>query len=75
MTVRVDAVYENGVLRPRERIDGLAEHARVQITVETQGPGHHPLSRCMGTLPDEDAAEMTRIVDAEFEGVNPDDWR
>ncbi len=34
MPITVDAIYENGVLKPAQPLP-LAEHARVQVTVET----------------------------------------
>ncbi len=34
----VDAIYENGVLRPIRSLD-LAEHQQVQVIVEVAAPG------------------------------------
>jgi predicted DNA-binding antitoxin AbrB/MazE fold protein len=34
MTQKIDAVYENGLLRPLETLN-LADHERVSVTVET----------------------------------------
>ena len=34
MTITVEAIYENGVLKPKEPLP-LKEHDRVQVTVET----------------------------------------
>ena len=34
MTMIIDAIYENGVLRPLGSLD-LAEHQQVRVTVET----------------------------------------
>ena len=34
MTLTIEAVYENGVLKPAQRLP-LPEHAKVQITVKT----------------------------------------
>jgi predicted DNA-binding antitoxin AbrB/MazE fold protein len=33
MTITVEAVYENGVLKPIERLP-LAEHEKVQVTIQ-----------------------------------------
>ena len=74
MTRTINAIYEGGVLRPLESLEGIAEHARVKITVEdVESPGGG-LAECIGTLPDEDAAEMRRIIESEFEQVNLGDW-
>lgn len=74
MTHKVDAIYENGVLRPLSRLDGIAERSRVRLTVESEPAGSHPISDCIGIMPDEDAAELSRIIEAEFEKVNPSEW-
>ena len=60
MMRKINAVYEGGVLRPLESLD-----------VE---PAGNALADCIGTLPDEDAAEMRRIVESEFEQVNLREW-
>ena len=74
MTRTINAVYEGGVLRPLQSLDGIAEHAQVRLTVETVDPPGNGLADCVGTLPDEDAAQMRRIVEQEFGRVNLNDW-
>ena len=69
-----NAVYEGGVLRPLQSLDGIAEHARVRLTVESVEPAGSGLADCIGTMPDEDAAEMRRIVESECEQVNLNAW-
>lgn len=75
MTRTVQALYENGVLRPLEPLEGVAEHSRVQVTVELEERRRHPLADCVGTLPDDDAEEMLRIIEEEFERVDAEEWR
>lgn len=71
MTRTIDAMYEGGVLRPLQALEGIPEHSRVRLTVvSAEVPGQN-LAECVGTLPDEDAAEMREIIDREFEQVNP----
>jgi predicted DNA-binding antitoxin AbrB/MazE fold protein len=70
----LQAIYENGVLKPVEPIVGLPDHAEVTITVDTSTPSR-PLDDWRGGLSDEDAAEMRKIIDEEFGQVNPDDWK
>ena len=70
----IEAVYENGVLRPLRPLQGIAENDRVTVTVTTTG-GAGSLQACVGTLPDADAREMRAIIESEFEQVEPDDWR
>lgn len=74
MTRTINAIYEAGVLRPLQSLDGIAEHARVRLTIESVDPVGNGLVDCIGILPDEDAAEIRRIVQTEFEQVNLDEW-
>jgi predicted DNA-binding antitoxin AbrB/MazE fold protein len=72
MEKTIDAVFENGVFRPTEPVVGVPEHSRVRVTVV---PSTLPAwADCVGIMPDEDAREMTRIIDEEFEQVDPNDW-
>ncbi len=74
MSQKIDAIYENGVLRPLAALRGIPEQSRVRLTVEpAAGAGARPAD-CAGSLPDEDAAEMRRIIAREFERVDPHDW-
>jgi len=70
----IEAVYTQGVLRPVETLQGLAENQRVMVTV-TPAAAPNPLAGWHGGMSDEDAREMIAIIDAEFEKVNPDDWK
>ncbi len=45
------------------------------VTVELKGGAVHPVIDCVGILPDEDAAEIRKIVEDEFERVDLDEWR
>ncbi len=67
MPKTIEAVYEDGVLRPLRPIRGLKKHQRVEITVEKTGKKRHPLHGLCGILPDADAAEMLKAVEEEFE--------
>lgn len=74
MTTTIEAIYENGVLRPVKPLEGVPEHSVVRLTInESSRP--HPLANCIGIMPDEDANEIRRIIDEEFSKVNPDDWK
>lgn len=69
MVQTIEAIYENGVLRPVQPLSGINEHTRVKITVEVEGAEPHPLAECVGILPDPDAQETRQIVEDEFEKV------
>lgn len=75
MMQTVEAIYENGVLRPVQPLSGIREHTRVKVTVEVEGIRPHPLADCVGILPDVDAEEMRQTIEDEFEKVNPDEWQ
>ena len=75
MTETVEAIYEDGVLRLARPLKEITEHSRVKVTVEVQEQPHHPLADCLGILPDEDAAELLRIIENEFEKVNLSEWQ
>ena len=74
MTRKFNAIYEGGVLRPLQSLEGIAEHAHVRLTVESVDPAGNGLADCIGIMPDEDAAEMRRIIENEFEQVNLREW-
>jgi uncharacterized protein (DUF433 family) len=60
------------------RVDVLAAvaYAREALYEEANGADSaHPLASYVGTLPDEDAEEMLRVIEDEFERIDPDDWR
>lgn len=75
MSERVEAIYENGLLRPLRPLTGVQEHHRVVVYVEDEEGNENPLAECVGILPDADAEEMSRIVEEEFEKVDLSEWR
>ena len=70
----IEAVYAGGVLHPVEKLEGLEENQRVIVTV-TPTAGTRPLAGWTGDMPDEDAREMISIIEAEFEKVDPNEWK
>lgn len=69
----IEAIYENGVLRPLEPLDGLAEHSKVKVTIEYKAEPH-PLMQFAGILNNEEAAELLNIIEEEFKRVDPNAW-
>ncbi len=74
MIKTIHAIYEHGALRPLEPIEGIEENAEVEIAIITKEPKPHPLAEICGIMPKEDAEEMLKIIEEEFEKVNPDEW-
>ena len=75
MTQTIEAIYEEGVLRPLQPLNGLTEHSKVKVTIEADEQGTHPMADLIGILPDEDADEIRRVIEEEFEQVNLNEWR
>ncbi len=77
MTQVVDAVYENGVFKPIGPIEGFSDRDRVQLTISAapQTRKKNPFEDWVGDMSDEDAAEMIRVIDEEFEQIDPNDWK
>lgn len=79
MDRKIKAVFENGVFRPLQPLEGLADRSRVDVTItssegaRTEEKSGNGIRACIGTVSDSDAAEMTRIIDEEFAGVDPCD--
>lgn len=70
MTQTFQAVYQGGVLRPLERLDGVVENETVQVTLSRRSNAKHPLADVAGIMPDEDAKEILAIIETEFEQVD-----
>lgn len=69
----IHAIYEHGVLRPLEPLEEIAEKSEVELAIEYPPPSP-PLKDIFGILPREDAEEMRKIVDEEFERVDLNEW-
>ncbi len=74
MTQRFDALYEKGVLRPLQPLEGFADRTEVTLSVLSARAAPRDWKACVGTLPDDDAAELRTIVEAEFARVDSDEW-
>jgi predicted DNA-binding antitoxin AbrB/MazE fold protein len=70
----IEAIYENGVLRPLKPLIGFPEHSKLKITIEAEAIASHPLLQFVGILSDEEAAELTHIIETEFEEIDPNGW-
>ncbi len=66
MTRAVRAIYENGVLRPLDPVEGIAESSEVRLFIRGAGQAAR-LAESIGILPEEDAEEMIRIIEEELE--------
>lgn len=73
MTKTIQAVFEDGVLRPLEPIEGIRENTEVEITIAFKQKEVSPILRFAGILSEEEANRMLKVVEEEFERVNPDE--
>lgn len=74
MKKTLEAVFENGVFRPLNRPEGIAEHRQVTLTV-TAEEKPSSLADFSGHIAPDDADEMREIVEREFERVDPREWQ
>jgi len=70
----IEAIYKKGALHPVKPLVGLEENARVCVTVEPSSKRPHALERFAGILSAQEANDMLRLIEEEFERVEPDAW-
>ena len=68
MTQMVEVVYEDEVLKPLTTIEGLAKHEKTWVIL-SPGPKKKTLHELVGTLTHEEAKEMQKLIDDEFEKI------
>jgi predicted DNA-binding antitoxin AbrB/MazE fold protein len=76
---KVLAIFENGVFKPEEPVN-LRPGTKVEVTLpdEQLSPSeqlHRRYPLILDDLSDEEAAELTQIIEEEFGQVDPDEWR
>ncbi len=69
----IHAIYENGVLKPLEPLEEIAENSEVELSVQYP-PIPKSITDVFGILPKEDADEILKIVEEEFERVDLNEW-
>jgi len=70
----VEAIYEDGVLRPLEVLEGVPEHSKVKIAIGCDKTPPHPLLQFAGILSDEEAAQLRQSIQETFGKVDPHGW-
>lgn len=75
MTKTIHAIYEHGILRPLEPIEGIGENTEVEVTIAVKQKELSPILRFAGVLSEDEANTMLKIVEEEFERVNLDEWK
>jgi predicted DNA-binding antitoxin AbrB/MazE fold protein len=75
MTKTIHAIYEHGVLRPLNPIEGLKDNAEVELTISTEKREAHPILKFAGILGNREADEMMKVIEDEFERINLNEWK
>jgi len=73
VTRTIKAIFEHGILRPLEPL-ALPENTQVDVTIESSDGHAAGFNGCVGSISAKDAAEMSAIVEREFERVDERDW-
>ena len=68
MTRMIEVIYEDKVLKPLMSIKGLKKHERTWVILCPR-PKKKALHELVGTLSHEEAEEMQKLIDKEFEKV------
>lgn len=78
MVKKIDAIYENGVLHPVEKLD-LRGKQRISISISLLGEetksNFDRMMEFFGTISDEDAKMMTEAIEVTFERIDYDAWK
>jgi len=74
MVKLVSAVYENGVFRPLEAVEGIPDKSAVRLRVEAPSPAGGTLDEFSGRWTAEEADEVGAIIEREFGRVDPSEW-
>ncbi|MBI5488123.1 MAG: antitoxin family protein [Deltaproteobacteria bacterium] len=69
----IEVVYEGGVFRPVRPLRGVEEHRRACVILEPPAGAGTRFADPGWSLSPEEADEMARVVDAEFDRIE-DDW-
>lgn len=75
MTKTIHAIYKDGLLKPLDPIEGIKENSEVEIIVSIKEQPPHYILRFAGILSEEDAYAMSKVIEDEFEKVNPNEWK
>lgn len=68
MTITIEVVYEDKVLKPLEPMKDLKEHERM-VAILSPRPVKKGLREIAGTLTHDEAEAMQKLIDEEFEKI------
>lgn len=70
----VEAVYESGIFRPLQTLQGIAENSKVRVMIEYEPVSSEPFKQFAGILSNEEAEALQATINAEFETVDLNGW-
>lgn len=68
MTKAIEVIYENNVFKPLGPVEGIEEHERM-VAIFSRFPVKKGLRNLAGTITHEEAQEMQKCIDEEFERI------
>ena len=68
MTRMIEVIYENNVLKPLMPIEWLKKHERTWVMLCPRAK-RETLHELVGTLTHEEAEEMQKLIEEEFENI------
>ena len=68
MTRMIEVIYEDDVLKPLMLVAGFKKHERTWVILCPR-PKREALHELVGTLTHEEAEEMQKLIDGEFEKI------
>lgn len=74
MSQAITAIYKSGHFIPLVPVQGLQDNQAVKLNILVSQKKEHPLMRFAGSISDDEANELSKIIKEEFEKVNPDEW-
>jgi predicted DNA-binding antitoxin AbrB/MazE fold protein len=74
MVRTVRAIYEEGVFRPLESLEGLADRTTVRLRVETSPGDGARLSDFAGLWNAAEADAIAAVTEAEIDRIDPREW-
>lgn len=70
----ITAIYENGVFRPLEPVEGVENGTEVELAMNTRETAWDKVKHLAGRIPDEELRRMQDAIEDAFEVVDHDGW-
>lgn len=74
MSQAINAIYKGGHFVPLAPVQGVQDNQSVRLTILVSKKEEHPLMRFVGSISNEEANELSEVIQEEFEKVNSDEW-